>query len=60
MKDRIRTAVSAYVQSERQAQGIYLKYAEQLVQQGDAYYCFCGREELENMKRGCRQGDFHL
>ncbi len=29
-----------YVQSERQAQGIYLKYAQQLVEQGDAYYWF--------------------
>ena len=27
-----------YVQSERQAQGIYMKYAKQLVDQGDAYY----------------------
>ena len=40
-----------YVQSERQAQGIYQKYAEQLVEQGDAYYCFCGEEELSTMKR---------
>ena len=40
-----------YVQSERQAQGIYLKYAQQLVEQGDAYYCFCQKEELEGMKR---------
>ena len=32
-------------------QGIYLKYAQQLVEQGDAYYCFCKKEELENMKR---------
>ena len=40
-----------YIQSERQAQGIYQKYAEQLVEQGDAYYCFCKEEELESMKR---------
>ena len=37
-----------YVQSERQAQGIYLKYAQQLVEQGDAYYCSV-RGELEGM-----------
>ncbi len=43
--------VGPYVQSERQASGIYLKYAQQLVEQGDAYYCFCQKEELENMKR---------
>ena len=40
-----------YVQSERQAAGIYLKYAKQLIEQGDAYYCFCKGEELESMKR---------
>ena len=39
-----------YVQSERQAQGIYLKYAQQLVEQGDAYYCFCDKERLESLK----------
>lgn len=43
--------VGPYVQSERQTSGIYLKYAQQLVEQGDAYYCFCKKEELENMKR---------
>ena len=40
-----------YIQSQRQELGIYQKYAEQLVAQGDAYYCFCQKEELENMKR---------
>ena len=39
-----------YVQSERQAQGIYLKYAKQLVEQGDAYYCFCDKESLDSLK----------
>lgn len=43
--------VGPYVQSERQASGIYLEYARKLIEQGDAYYCFCGKEELENMKR---------
>ena len=40
-----------YVQSERQASGIYLEYAKKLIEQGDAYYCFCKKEELETMKR---------
>ena len=40
-----------YVQSERNAQGIYLKYAEQLVEQGDAYYCFCDKDTLDSMRR---------
>ena len=32
--------VGPYVQSERQKQGIYMKYAKQLVEKGEAYYCF--------------------
>lgn len=39
-----------YVQSERQAQGIYLKYAKELVEKGEAYYCFCTKERLESLK----------
>ena len=39
-----------YVQSERNAAGLYLKYAKQLVEQGDAYYCFCDKERLESLK----------
>lgn len=43
--------VGPYVQSERQAQGIYLKYAKELVEKGEAYYCFCGKERLESLKQ---------
>ncbi len=39
-----------YVQSERQAQGIYLEYAKMLVEKGEAYYCFCTPERLANLK----------
>ena len=39
-----------YVQSERQASGIYLKYAKKLIEQGDAYYCFCDKERLASLK----------
>ena len=39
-----------YVQSERNAQGLYLKYAKQLVEQGDAYYCFCDKERLDSLR----------
>ena len=38
-----------YVQSERQAAGLYLKYAKQLVDEGKAYYCFCTKERLESL-----------
>ena len=42
--------VGPYVQSERQAQGLYMKYAKKLIEQGDAYYCFCEKERLESLK----------
>ena len=39
-----------YVQSERNASGLYLEYAKKLIDQGDAYYCFCDKERLESLK----------
>lgn len=39
-----------YVQSERNKSGLYLKYAKQLIEQGDAYYCFCDKERLDSLK----------
>lgn len=39
-----------YVQSERQAAGIYLDYAKKLIEKGEAYYCFCDDERLESLK----------
>ena len=38
-------AYGPYVQSERKA--LYLPYAQQLVEKGAAYYCFCTKEELD-------------
>ena len=43
--------VGPYVQSERQAQGIYMKYAKELVEKGEASYCFCDKERLESLKQ---------
>lgn len=40
-----------YVQSERQASGMYLEYAKQLVEKGEAYYCFCTEERLQTLKQ---------
>ena len=40
-----------YVQSVRQAAGIYMKYAKELVEKGKAYYCFCDKERLESLKQ---------
>lgn len=42
--------VGPYVQSERQASGIYLKYAKGLIDKGEAYYCFCSKERLSTLK----------
>ena len=42
--------VGPYVQSERQASGIYLEYAKKLIEKGEAYYCFCDKERLESLK----------
>ena len=37
-----------YVQSERG--DIYKQYAEQLIEKGKAYYCFCSEERLERLR----------
>ena len=39
--------VGPYVQSERM--GMFKQYAEQLVKEGKAYYCFCTTERLEQL-----------
>jgi glutamyl-tRNA synthetase len=41
--------VGPYVQSDRQKEGIYLKYAKELVEKGEAYYCFCTPERLATL-----------
>lgn len=38
-----------YIQSERQANGIYLEYAKKLIEKGEAYYCFCDEERLAGL-----------
>lgn len=43
--------VGPYVQSERQAMGLYLEYAKQLVAKGEAYYCFCDKERLDSLRQ---------
>lgn len=37
-----------YIQSERR--GIYLEYAKKLVELGGAYYCFCDKERLDELR----------
>ena len=46
-----------YIQSERCKSGLYMKYAKELIDKGEAYYCFCDKdgdisqpnEELDDM-----------
>ncbi len=45
-----------YVQSERMKTGIYLDYAKQLIEKGEAYYCFCDKERLAALKSEVVEG----
>ncbi len=40
-----------YIQSERCASGLYMEYAKELVEKGEAYYCFCDQERLDSLKQ---------
>jgi glutamyl-tRNA synthetase len=40
-----------YIQSERKQQGIYQKYADQLMAEKKAYYCFCTEQRLEDLRK---------
>ncbi len=48
-----------YIQSQRKNE--YLKYAKILIEKGEAYYCFCTKERLENLpdEKGARKYDKH-
>ena len=45
-----------YVQSERMKTGIYMKYAKELIEKGEAYYCFCDKERLATLKTEIVEG----
>ncbi|MCM1540360.1 MAG: glutamate--tRNA ligase [Blautia sp.] len=45
-----------YVQSERMKTGIYMKYAKELIEKGEAYYCFCDKERLAGLKTEVMEG----
>ncbi|MGN0514611.1 MAG: glutamate--tRNA ligase [Lachnospiraceae bacterium] len=49
--------VGPYVQSERQAAGIYMEYAKMLIEKGEAYYCFCDKGRLDTLKTKIGEGD---
>lgn len=39
-----------YVQSDRVKDGLYMKHAKDLVDKGEAYYCFCKKERLDGLR----------
>lgn len=45
-----------YIQSERMKTGIYMKYAKELIEKGQAYYCFCDKERLASLKTQVTEG----
>ncbi|MBE5875618.1 MAG: glutamate--tRNA ligase [Lachnospiraceae bacterium] len=45
-----------YVQSERVNAGIYMQYAKELIDKGEAYYCFCDKERLASLKSEVVEG----
>ena len=45
-----------YIQSERMKTGIYMKYAKELIDKGEAYYCFCDKERLSSLKTEVVEG----
>ena len=50
--------VGPYIQSERMASGLYMHYAKELVEKGEAYYCFCTPERLASLKGPAGDGEF--
>ncbi|MCR5627896.1 MAG: glutamate--tRNA ligase, partial [Lachnospiraceae bacterium] len=49
--------VGPYVQSERVKSGLYMKYAKELIDKGEAYYCFCTPERLASLKTKVDESD---
>ena len=41
--------VGPYIQSERM--GMFREYAQKLIDNGNAYYCFCDKERLEELRK---------
>lgn len=39
-----------YIQSDRVKEGIYQKYIDILIEKGLAYYCFCSKERLDEVR----------
>ena len=44
-----------YIQSERSA--LYTKYAQELIERGAAYYCFCSEKRLEKLRSDAKENN---
>ena len=44
-----------YIQSERVQNGLYEKYARQLIDEGKAYYCFCSMDRLTELREAQKE-----
>jgi len=49
-----------YIQSERVKMGIYQKYAQKLVEEGHAYYCFCPPKPEKEIKESHLRKEIEL
>lgn len=49
-----------YIQSQRMKTGIYQKYAEELVKNEHAYYCFCKPKTKEEIKKAHQRKEVEL
>ncbi|WP_428897297.1 glutamyl-tRNA synthetase [Parelusimicrobium proximum] len=47
----VKGSFGPYYQAERADQGLYKKYADQLIAEGKAYKCYCTPEELDEMRK---------
>ncbi|MDR3275464.1 MAG: glutamate--tRNA ligase [Endomicrobium sp.] len=48
---REETKYSPYYQMKRKEQGVYQRYADELVAKGFAYPCYCTQEEVDEMRK---------
>ncbi len=49
--------MAPYIQSERL--DIYQKYVDELIEKGDAYYCFCSKERLDSVREEQKNQGFN-
>jgi glutamyl-tRNA synthetase len=49
-----------YIQSERVMAGIYKEHAMELLDKGEAYYCFCDKERLEQLRKTSEENKVNI